>query len=480
MKLPKKTAMRVGNEFAGADVPDRRLQRRAQLVAEKLARSASLSLPAAMGTDAELQGCYRLVNNPHVTFEGLLAGHYEETRKRAEQAGSVLVVHDTTEFSFPRLPGEELGFLHTGKAGFLGHVVLTVRADEWRRPLGVIYAETLHRDGTSKRGRRVRASGDETSKWEDRESRRWLRGMEAAVKALSGCDCVIHVVDREGDSYELLAYLIGNGQRFAIRSRVDRRGRLVDSSDAQWSKVHEIASACEGMLERDVPLSRRAGKPTPGMTGSHPPRKARLARLQFSAARVVIPRPRYLSDPIPEELELNLVHVTEVDAPADQPSVEWLLYTTEPIDTPEQVAAVVDTYRERWTIEEFFGGLKTGCAYEAREFESRHALLSMLALSLPIACEVLALRSRARSTPSAPATDVLSEQQLQILRTLGERPLSPRPTVEQALLAVAGLGGHLLRNGAPGWKVLQRGMALLLAYEIGWAAAMAAHGQAKM
>jgi hypothetical protein len=41
--------------------------------------------------------------------------------------------------------------------------------------------------------------------------------------------------------------------------------------------------------------------------------------------------------------------------------------TTEPIDTPEQILAVVDGYRHRWKIEELFKALKTGCAYEKRQ-----------------------------------------------------------------------------------------------------------------
>lgn len=272
----------------------------------------------------------------------------------------------------------------------------------------------------------------------------------------------------------MLASLLAEGLRFVIRVRVDRRGREVTDSDPKWSTIKAVASTCEGCLERDVPLSRRAAKPTPGMTGAHPPRKARLARLCFAATRVVIPRPKYLQDPVPEQLELNLVRVTEVHSPPDEPPVQWLLYTTEPIDAPPQVAEVVDTYRTRWTIEEFNSGLKTGCAYEAREFESRHALLAMLALSLPIACQVLALRSHARSTPDAPACEVLTTQQVHLLHTLAEGTLPSHPTAAQALFAIAALGGHLRRNGPPGWKVLQRGMSLLLAAELGWTAALAA------
>src|SRR5256885_7199660 len=36
----------------------------------------------------------------------------------------------------------------------------------------------------------------------------------------------------------------------------------------------------------------------------------------------------------------NLVHVTEVDPPPGEPAVEWLLYTTLPVDTKEQVLDV--------------------------------------------------------------------------------------------------------------------------------------------
>jgi len=471
MELPKTTIARIVGDFAEVDLGDLRRHQRAQAVVEKLARSPSASLPAALGSDAAVQGCYRLVNNRSVTFEKLLSGHIEATRKRALQAGRVLVVHDTTECSFPDLPVEEIGYLQTGKAGFLLHPSLVLDGGAWRRPLGVIYAETLHRTQRSKRGRRSKASGVETAKWEDRESQRWWRGMKASAEALSGCEEVIHVADREGDSYQLLTNLLAASQRFVIRVRVDRRGRQADAPEAQWSTIKAVASTCQGCMEREVPLSRRAAKATARMTGAHPPRKARLARLRFAATRIVIPRPKYLADPVPAQLELNLVHVTEVDPPPDEPSVEWLLYTTQQITTPPEVAAIVDSYRARWTIEEFNSALKTGCAYEDREFESRHALLAMLALSLPVACEVLALRSLARSTPTAPATGALSVQQLHLLRTLCQGNLAAQPTAGQALLAVAALGGHLPRNGPPGWKVLQRGMTLLLAAETGWNAA---------
>jgi hypothetical protein len=224
------------------------------------------------------------------------------------------------------------------------------------------------------------------------------------------------------------------------------------------------------VLEREVVLSPRKQKSAPGMNRGNPPRQKRTATLRFSAARVELPRPQYLHDPVPKTLTVSLVHVIEVDAPKGQAPVQWLLYTTEPIETPEQVARIVDIYRARWTIEEFNAVLKTGCAYESRQFESRHALLNILALSLPVACEVLALRSRTRDCPDAPATDVLRPAQIEVLRRFGRRKLSATPTAREALLAVAGLGGHMKHNGEPGWNILMRGMRTLLAYEVAWVA----------
>jgi hypothetical protein len=470
---------RVVNEFEGVELGDSRRRARLKAMAARIGRHPRHSLPEALGSDAQVQGAYRLVNNERVNFAALLASHADQTRQRAERAQRVLAVHDTTDCSFPDLDPAEIGYLQTGKAGFRLHLSLVLDTENWRRPLGVIHAEPLFRPHRSRRGTRKRkVSGAETATWSDREYGRWSRGMRATSEALRGCEQVIHVADREGDSYGLMAEIADTGQSFVIRVRVkDRRARAVvdDAAAVRWASVKQVAAQCEGVMERDVPVSGRSSKSAPGMNRSHAARKARIAALRFAATTLEVPRPSYLRDPIPKTLQLNVVHVLETDPPPNQDAVEWLLYTSEPIDTAKQVAEIVDIYRTRWTIEEFNSALKTGCAYEAREFESRHALLNLLAISCPIACEVLWLRSRARLSPGAPAHEVLTPLQIRILRELGPRKLPPTPTAEEALFALAGLGGHLKTNGPPGWKILHRAMATLLAYEVGWTAALA-HG----
>jgi hypothetical protein len=60
-----------------------------------------------------------------------------------------------------------------------------------------------------------------------------------------------------------------------------------------------------------------------------------------------------------------------------------------------------------------------------------------------------------------------SESEIDVLRC-AHRALSPTPTLREALLAIAALGGHLKNNGDPGWQVLSRGWQRLRDYEAGY------------
>jgi len=93
-----------------------------------------------------------------------------------------------------------------------------------------------------------------------------------------------------------------------------------------------------------------------------------------------VQRPHEWPRTLPPSLCVNVVYVWEVNAPPGEDPVEWRLITSEPIDTLAQVLRVVDIYRTRWLIEEFFKALKTGCAYEKRQLESLQTLLVALAL----------------------------------------------------------------------------------------------------
>jgi hypothetical protein len=397
----------------------------------------------------------------------LFDAHAVGTAERARGSRLVLAVHDTTQCLFRHADPEEVGYLSTGKPGFPLHLTLLVDTSEWRRPLGLTHAEILPRSTPPRRrGPKRRPTSHARAKDPDREFLRWQRGIDITEARLVGADAaIIHVADRESDSYALMATCLRQNQRFIFRARTNRNTVQAGAR----VPIRELIDGAEVVLERGVPLSRRlAAVPVPRC--ANPPRESRVARLCFSRTAATFRRPHHVGAHMPATIDVNVLHVFEQDAPEGQEPVDWLLYTTEPVETTTQIEAVVDYYRCRWQIEELNKALKTGCVVQERRLESLDALTTMLALSLPIAVELLALRTLARADSTSPATTVLTTQQLAALRHLSHRPLPATPTVQDALWCIAGLGGHIKNNGSPGWQVLQRGMEKFMAFAAGWCA----------
>ena len=193
--------------------------------------------------------------------------------------------------------------------------------------------------------------------------------------------------------------------------------------------------------------------------------------MEVTARRFDVHRPAHLGT-LPTRLALNVVLVHEPNPPVGLEAVDWCLITTEAIESPEDVAAIVDAYRARWVIEEYFKALKTGCAFEKRQLETRGAILNALALFTPVAWQLLVLRQLSRDASSTPAGTVLSPLKLRVLQGHKRTKLREGATVKEAMLAIAALGGHIKNNGDPGWIVLGRGYEDLLLLEQGAAIAL--------
>lgn len=466
MKVPE-----IETEFEGAELGDERRTHRLKRLAGQLADGPERSVPSATGTDADLEACYRFLNNEHVEAEAILAPHQRRTVERAQGHGEVLVVHDTTVFRFSDEPTRAgLGPILSkqGVRGFYAHVAMAVGLSDVRDPLGVLGVHTYVRSDEHASRERTKRITDP-----DNEYHRFARLVDETERTLSGRARAIHVIDREADAYELFARMANCQQRFVVRLSEDRATTERDEATKTLIKLSDVVSELQGLAEREVPLSPRKGHKAPSTRRIHPAREGRTAKLSFRATAVQLRRPDTLPKQLPQSLRLHLVHVIELDPPEGHPAVQWMLLTTEPIDTVQDVLRIVDIYRARWTIEELFKALKTGCAFEQRQFRSYAALRRLLAVMLPVAWRLLRIRTAARTEPDRSGTDLLTPTQLAVLRATSKRvSLPPSPTAAQILLAIAGLGGHLRRNGNPGWITLGRGFDTLLAYEVGYRAAL--------
>jgi hypothetical protein len=447
-------------EMSVGDFGDARLSRRLGKIVDAVLSGPDQSFPSLLD-DSALEGAYRFFNNDGVTPERILRPHVSATLARMAERPVALVVHDTSTMSFaPDGARRGLGRVRSTGQAFFAHVSMALSGDADRMPLGVLALSHHVRDKRRKRAGRKNASN---------ERDRWGRQIEVVASLGADRTRTVHVMDREADDFRLFAQLVAARDRFVIRLAHDRR--LGPDDTGRVEKLAQVAVRIGANAQREVPLARRpAGQRSPKQRHIHPVRDGRIAKLAFGATTVVLPRPRTQTKTLPAALSVNVVRVWEIDVPAGETPVEWLLITTEPITTNAQVLQIVDWYRARWVIEELFKAIKTGCAYQTRQLETLEGLLNVLATFLPVAWLLLRMRTQARIAPRSSATTVLPPIMIEVLRIFTRITLPPTPTARDVLLAIAALGGHLKHNGDPGWITLSRGYEKLRTLTEGWAA----------
>lgn len=480
-------------EFEGIQLGDHRLNQRVLRMVEKMAARPTALFPELFDP-AEVQASYRLLDHDEWTPEQLLGPHYAATVQRASVYSEARMLHDGSYMTHGRGgKGRDFYKLGNNLYGYISHVSLAATTDGV--PLGIGNLMHVKRDtdapseqapaceGSSDHDNATDAPpaqapseqtplGEGSSKEakEEKESQRWLTAVQQTAQRFAGLS-LIHVMDSEANSYTLLAALLSQGHRFVIRG--DARNVEVHPK-TRWEKqnILKLLRQRPVLGERQVELSERTASDP--RSKRNPDRKARIARLQMRSAKVFLPRPDHLRgtgpNAQPRRIQLNVVLVEELQAPEGEVPVQWILLTSEPIETLAEVEAVVDHYCARWLIEELFKAVKTGCAFEKRQFEYQHTSQNALALILPIAWQMLLLRAVERRHSNAPAKELLGEA-LPVLRAIAKRRLPSRPTVAHVMAAIAELGGHKKSNGPVGWLVLARGMnrlrdAVMLAHRL--------------
>ena len=473
----------VLSEFATVRLGDARLEARLSATVGALELNPAASLPKAMATSAALEGAYRFIHNKRVNAEQVFAGHVSQTVARMAPLPRVRVSMDTTEVRF----GGEVqracnGVLPSNGQGFYLHLALASDPAH-NTPLGVVAYQQITRR-SQRADRHERGSCQADFDRADKESNRWAEVFLDAYAKVG--DRGVYISDCEADSYTYLFFVLSKGATPLVRVKYDRDTTLEDGPE-----VKKLSQWLEGLPakggHRTVNISRRGKKiggrtRSPSSLAKHPGRAGRSAHLELTAQTVVIPRPGHVSSDLPGSLTLNVVRAFEPSPPDGEEGVNWLLLTALPINTAEEIVAVVDHYKGRWLIEEFNKALKVGCALEERQLELEQSMHVMLAMLIPMAWGLLRLRSVARDQPQTEANAVLTPIQLDILkanhserapRRATTKPLfSDKPTAREAMLAVAALGGHIKANGDPGWAVLARGYQRLLTLEAGYILAL--------
>lgn len=450
--------------FGGVFLGDPRRTKRLMAAADAMCRHPGGTLPDKFSKPADLRAFYRLMNCPTVTHEVLLRAHADETRRlMAETPGVVLVLHDATELDYTTRTtvSQQLGQIGQGThRGYICHNSLAVRlrTDEkgtrTSETLGLL-SQILHHRPRVKKNETTKEARERAS----RESRLWLRGVQACGPAPTQVQCV-DVSDSLSDTFEYMAYEVGNQRSFLLRARENRR-------------LEEALNGADYLFEAVRSLKPKGTRALTVL--ALPGRKARETQVKvaFTPVRLAVPGKKagqYENEP----LDLWAVRVWEPNTPKNEEPLEWILLTNCPVLTLEQAFERVDWYQLRWIIEEYHKGMKTGCGIETLQFDLIERLEPAIALISAIATTLLRLRDAARAPDAAkrPATQVIDRVYVEALASCYPSRLKGTTTVLEFYMHVARLGGHQNRkgDGFPGWLTLWRGWTKLEAVVTGFTA----------
>jgi len=429
-------------ELTAIDLGDRRLNQRAQRVAEKLGDKPTVSIPAACGGWDETKAAYRLFDHPEVTAERVLTPHVACTEERLREHPRVLCVQDTTELDYTTKKDiAGLGPLNSEtRRGMYLHPTLALTPD--RVPLGLLDAYFWARKPGG-----LGQEKDPSRALEEKESVRWVDGFALVNELAEQLEDtrLTYIGDRESDIYDLFveAPCPEHGADWLVR--VQHADRLLTDG----RKLREVLNVAPVLTE--VTFDRPASNGRP----------ARTVHQHIKAVRVTLKAPsrpdRTLAD-----VTITALLAFEPNPPAGEEPLVWVLLSNLPVETPQQAIEKLSWYLCRWQIEVYFKVLKSGCRIEELQLEKRERLEPALAFYMIIAWRVLYLTMLGRDCPEMPCDTVFADEEWKAVYLVTERKPPPEhpPSLDTMVRMVATLGGFLNRrnDGFPGPKTLWIGL----------------------
>jgi hypothetical protein len=430
--------------FSTAELGDLRRTDRLVKMATAIAENPSVSLPESMRNWAETLAAYRFLDNEVVTHEQIMTPHWITTRQEAVQRSRVLLAADTTDVNLSsHETAEGLGPIGRGNTalGFFVHTVLAMDADS-QQLLGCMYQEPFVRQpapkGETKAQRKKRV----------RESQVWERSIQA-IGPVPDQQKWIYVGDRGSDISTFWQTCEQLGYDVVVRVAQDRRVLLDEIPEAEDPEVLRLKT-----LARALPAQGGRGLHVPAQRQ----RPARDAFVQISWQEVRLQPPTNGAMLSKTEVKAWVVHVWEPEPPQGVEPLEWILVTTVPIACEQDAWEPVKWYKWRWLLEDFHKVLKTGCGIEVRRQQTVGAMWNLLGVLTPMAMRLLWLRQTAQQAPDTPATEVVSQEVIDVVTKLDNRPGSAL-TANDFWRTLASFGGYLNRksDGPPGWQTLWKG-----------------------
>lgn len=435
-------------QFGSVELGDRRLNRRLVEVVSRLAQNPTGRLPQAFPDWKDLKAAYRLLDHVEFGAAEIQGPHRQATLQECQQAGEYLLIEDTTELDYSsHRRTQQLGYIGNGRGrGIWLHSTLAVRVEGWKsdeEPEGIAVG-LLGQASWIRTQKGLREQNWRERMLRRRESDRWAKVLDQIGRPPAGCRW-IYLADRESDFYEPIERCQRNGVDLLIRGYRDRRlgqgGELLFEA-LQKAEVQGLST---------VQLRGRKGEP------------AREATVSLRSCRVRLQGP-WRPQGLQEDVEVNVVEVSELAPPSGAEALHWILLTSLPCEGLGQLKRIVARYALRWWIEQYHKALKSGTGVEESQLEQGFRIENLVAVLAVVAVRLVNTQWLARNRPDEPVeAQSFGENALKILSAKFEAPKGGW-TNRSVLIAVARLGGFLARtgDGMPGWQTIWRGWSQLL------------------
>jgi hypothetical protein len=455
----------IDNEVVGCEFQDARHGKRLRQLLEQLSSRVGASTPWACQDWANTKAAYRFFGNDRINEANILAGHFASTRDRfaVSRNSPVLILHDTTEFSYRHEDNVPIGLL--GKAplfdgkpgpprfhttcGILMHSSLVTTCEGL--PLGLAAIKFWNRDkfhGANALKRRINPTRVPIEK---KESIRWLENLRQSTELLGDPTRCIHIGDRESDIYELFCLAQQLGTHFLVRTCVDRlaeNGTTTVGAEMKGSELRGLHS---------LQVRNRGGELT-------------TAVLEIRFRRMLVRPPIGKQKDYPE-LILTVIHATEKKTPKDREKIDWKLLTDLPVRSCLDAMEKLEWYAQRWKVETFHKILKSGCRAEEAKLRTAERLVNLIAILTILSWRIFWITMLNRTHPDAAPTEAFTDLDQYLLDELapdkGSVPASP--SLSCYIVKLARLGGYLARahDPPPGNTVIWRGLSRLTDIELG-------------
>lgn len=473
----------AADEFVDVDLGDKRLDSRLVKLCDSLSEAPESPINQACEDWHETKAAYRFFQNKNVDVGQIMDAHRAKTSARANGHGVVLAIQDTSYLVYTHHPKTEgLGKISMKKGkniekiysqGLVMHTCFAITTEG--TPLGLldqkIFARKL-RPEHEHRGAGGKAVHD-LLPVEEKESYRWIEALEATSKAADET-LIVTVCDRECDFYDFFKAADKNGSAVLVRASQNRtinRGSRYAKKEVEKLWGHIASQPEAGSYTVEISEVKKT-KHSKGRT-------ARTAELGIKFGTFIMnpPRnnPKHKTEVLPN-LQMYAIYALEKNPPEGEEAVEWMLLTNQPVETLNEACERVHWYRLRWQIEMYFKVLKSGFRVEACRLGTADRLIRYLTVMSIVAWRLFMITLIARTNPSLPCSQFLSEQEWTVLaiKSSRVRTLPARsPTIAEALVWIARLGGYLDRknDGPPGTLALWRGWKRLADLTEGWSLA---------